>query len=53
MLPASEGVVFGNPELEPKNVVHPQPRDLPDLVCIVRPGILSPALHLIIQIGRM
>ena len=53
MLAAGEGVVVGDLETESKNVVHSQPRALPDVVCIVLQDELRHALDSIFQISHV
>ena len=51
MLPSCEGVEVGDLETESKNVVHSQPRALPDVVSIVLEDELRHALNLQPQIA--
>ena len=53
MLATSEGVVVGNLESESKNVVHPQPRALTDVVVVVLKDELRHALDLMVQITNV
>ena len=53
MLAAWEGVMVGTLETESKNVVHPESRALPDVICIVLPDELRDALDFPVQIGHV